>query len=359
MMMASAQEGRGMTGMNIYTGSSTEASEQSLDLPPPGTSEIQTKTTTATNESLKTTTTTTTIKEMHFTLTYFRFGGSAEAIRCAFHMGHIDFEDFRISHREFETERDSGALPYGQLPVLDVTTTTRMTRTRTTKTTDDVSKIDTTVTTAPPSPHITTDTSSSAETIRLPQSTAILRFVGKLAKLYPEDALTALRCDALIDAVQDFNEALRPTIKPYKSELNEDDWWSMRWELGTFTIPLWLRRVSFQLSEEGPFALGKEICICDLALYVIFKWLGMGLLDGIPNDLVQQHDRLIVFMDAVKHEPRVASFYKDEKVKLAEAAAIEAKAAKAVQANLKPTRGASPLQQQQQQQQQQKANGYS
>mmetsp|Transcript_11727 Transcript_11727/g.15462 ORF Transcript_11727/g.15462 Transcript_11727/m.15462 type:complete len:271 (-) Transcript_11727:93-905(-) len=268
-------------------------------------------------------------------------------------MGHIDFEDFRISHREFQTERDAGALPYGQLPVLDVTTTTKITTTPNHNHHHNNKHAGTT------NGHISNEDNeiskeeSSAHTIRLPQSTAILRFVGKLAKLYPEDALTALRCDALIDAVQDFNEKLRPTIKPYVSELNEDERLKVRWELGTFTIPLWLRRVAFQLDEEGPFALGAHICVCDLALFVVFKWLGMGLLDGIPMDLVQQHERLIVFMDAVQHEPRVASFYDDEIVKLEEAAALEAKTAKAVQANLKPSRGASPLQQQQLQQ----ANG--
>mmetsp|Transcript_2616 Transcript_2616/g.3810 ORF Transcript_2616/g.3810 Transcript_2616/m.3810 type:complete len:349 (+) Transcript_2616:285-1331(+) len=334
------------TIMSSTTQTQTTSDEQpSLELPPPGTCEIHTSTTT--------TMTTTTITQMHFTLTYFRFGGSAEAIRCAFHMGHIDFEDFRISHREFQSERDAGALPYGQLPVLDVTTTTKITTTTNNKhpgggtTNGHIPKED----------NETSKEESSADTIRLPQSTAILRFVGKLANLYPEDALTALRCDALIDAVQDFNEKLRPTLKPYVSELNEDERMKSRWELGTFTIPLWLRRVAFQLDEEGPFALGAQICVCDMALFVVFKWLGMGLLDGIPIDLVQQHERLIVFMDAVQHEPRVASFYDDEKVKLEEAAALEAKTAKAVQANLKPSRGTSPLHQQHQQQQQ--ANGSS
>ena len=148
--------------------------------------------------------------------------------------------------------------------------------------------------------------------MRIPQSAAILRFAGRLSGIYPEDAVTALRCDAVIDAVQDFNEKMRPSMGQFLPDLDDAARVTMRRELATTVLPLWLERVAAELDDDGPFALGGHLYVCDLPLYVRLKWLRMGILDGIPPDLVDANPRLIEFMDAVKKEPRVAAFYDNE-----------------------------------------------
>ncbi len=55
----------------------------------------------------------------HYKLTYFDFdGGRAEALRIAFHIGGIDFEDNRITFEEFGSIRTS--LRFNCVPVLEI-----------------------------------------------------------------------------------------------------------------------------------------------------------------------------------------------------------------------------------------------
>jgi len=51
-------------------------------------------------------------------LTYFPGGGRAEAIRLAFFVADIPFEDERITNEQFSKRK--GLLPFGQLPILEV-----------------------------------------------------------------------------------------------------------------------------------------------------------------------------------------------------------------------------------------------
>ncbi|KAM3574262.1 hypothetical protein VYU27_003827 [Nannochloropsis oceanica] len=53
-------------------------------------------------------------------LIYFNFGGRAEAIRLALHVGSVEFEDIRITEREFRQQKSEGKYPFGSVPVLEV-----------------------------------------------------------------------------------------------------------------------------------------------------------------------------------------------------------------------------------------------
>jgi glutathione S-transferase len=84
----------------------------------------------------------------NYKLTYFDFsGGRAEPVRIAFHAAGIEFEDHRISFDEFMKTRDT--MRFRCAPVLE---------------------IDGTVVT---------------------QSNSMLRYVGKMADLYPSDSIQA------------------------------------------------------------------------------------------------------------------------------------------------------------------------
>jgi len=95
-----------------------------------------------------------------YKLVYFDFnGGRGEPVRITFHAGGIEFEDSRISYQEFGEMRKS--LRFNSAPVLEV------------------------------------------DGVQVTQSNAMCRYVGKLAGLYPDDALQALYCDEAMDAVED------------------------------------------------------------------------------------------------------------------------------------------------------------
>jgi glutathione S-transferase len=53
-------------------------------------------------------------------LTYLDIKGFAEAVRLAFAVGGIEFEDVRVGYTDVQALRAAGKLPTGQVPVLEV-----------------------------------------------------------------------------------------------------------------------------------------------------------------------------------------------------------------------------------------------
>ncbi|CAM9116841.1 unnamed protein product [Discosporangium mesarthrocarpum] len=210
-----------------------------------------------------------------FTLTYFDIPGPAEAIRLAFYISGISFEDRRIDREEFtriklgrqgtqRTLRQPLYLPFGQLPLLEV------------------------------------DGES------FPQSAAILRFVGKLGGLYPSDPIKAAKCDAVIDGMIDIQAAIRPSIY----ETNPLRKFKLRDELSKVTLPLWLGHLERWLEGSGgPFFLGDELTTCDLVIYTRMKWLRRGVLVGIPGDILDTFPKIFAHSNAVNGHPKVIEYY--------------------------------------------------
>ena len=104
-----------------------------------------------------------------YRLTYFDIdGGRGEPVRIAFHAAGVDFEDDRISFPEFMERRKD--MRFTCAPVLYI------------------------------------------DGVAVTQSNSMCRYVGKLAGLYPEDALQALYCDEAMGAVEDLLHQIVPTF---------------------------------------------------------------------------------------------------------------------------------------------------
>ena len=100
-------------------------------------------------------------------LYYFDIKGKGEPIRLLCHYAGLQLEDHRFASRdEFSALRDDGTLPFGQVPLLQVT-------------------------------------EEDGTVHYLVQSAAILRYLSKLAGLYPEDPLVAAKVDAALDQETD------------------------------------------------------------------------------------------------------------------------------------------------------------
>ena len=199
-------------------------------------------------------------------LTYFDFdGGRGEPARLAFFIGDIPFTDNRISFAEFQEQRLS--FPFARVPVLKV---------------DDV-----TVT----------------------ESSGIYRYAGKLAGLYPEDALQAARCDEVLGAVEDAAALVMTTF----SITDEDQKKAAREGLATDQLPLILSRLEKRLGGEQWF-VEDRLTIADLRVFVWLGALTSGMLDHIPTDLADKHAPEIAALGkrVASHE-KVAAYYTQRK----------------------------------------------
>jgi len=190
-----------------------------------------------------------------YKLTYFDFdGGRGEPVRIAFHAADVDFEDHRISFEEFTKTRST--MRFTCAPVLDI------------------------------------------DGVQVSQSNAMLRYVGKMAGLYPQDSLQALYCDEAMDAVEDLLHQVVGTFGLEGDELKQT-----RTKLVDGWMTTYIKGFADLLTRGG----GKYFCadrltVADLKVFMQVRSLRKGTLDHVPTDLV---DRLAPGL--VEHEKRIGA----------------------------------------------------
>ncbi|MBA5606165.1 glutathione S-transferase family protein [Duganella sp. FT3S] len=196
-------------------------------------------------------------------LTYFDFhGGRGEPARLALHIGGIPFEDHRFAFPEFAELRKS--TPFGQVPVLHV------------------------------------------DGVQVSQCDAILRYVGKLAGLYPTDPFQALLCDEVTYVVENANDKISPTYRMTGEEQK-----AARLALVNGSMPVYLRWLEAQLlAHGGDYFADHRLTIADLKVFVDVRNLNSGRLDHVPTDLVQSvAPALNAHQQRIAATPAIQAYY--------------------------------------------------
>ncbi|KAI8893355.1 glutathione S-transferase [Globomyces pollinis-pini] len=195
-------------------------------------------------------------------LTYFNIKARGEPIRLALAVQGIPFEDERLSGEQFGQLKASGGLPFDQLPVLTVD-----------------NKI-------------------------IAQSTAILRYVGRLGKtpLYPTDPYLAAVVDQVISQVQDVEGALKPS----GAEADVEKKLALRAKLATETFPKLFKQLdTFIEKHQAELA---NISIGHLFLYQMNTSYSAGAYDGIPKTILEPYENIKKIVAQVKANPAVVQW---------------------------------------------------
>lgn len=198
------------------------------------------------------------------TLHYFPFAGRAGAIRDAFRIGGVPFDDRHVTRDEHFEKKAKGEWPWGALPVLDV------------------------------------------DGERVCQSNAILRYAGKLAGLYPSDPLAALRVDEAIDACDELVVSMSMTIR----EQDDARRMAMRKVMAEETLPRDFARFETMLDRQGSgWIAGPQMTIADIRLLHQIDKLTDGSLDGIPTTILDPFKKLVAWRERTRAERdrRIAS----------------------------------------------------
>ncbi len=197
-------------------------------------------------------------------LTYFDMhGGRGEPARLAMYIGGVDFEDKRISFRQFGDAHSS--FPFKRVPMLEIDGT------------------------------------------QLSQCNAINRYVGRLAGLYPTDPLQAAFCDEAMDAVEDIISKVTTTFS-IKDEAEKK---AARQALADGPIAVYLERLQELLEAHGGeyFADGR-LTVADLKVMVWVRSLRSGVLDHMPQDLPDNLAPLLVeHLERIQSLPKVREYY--------------------------------------------------
>lgn len=198
-----------------------------------------------------------------FKLTYFDFdGGRGEPIRIAFNAGGVEFEDHRISFDEFMQTRPH--LRFTCAPVLEI------------------------------------------DGVAVTQSNSMLRYIGKMVNLYPEDDLQALYCDEAMGAVEDLLHYVVHTFGLEGDELKQ-----AREKLTEGWITTFIRGLAELLERGGGeyFADGR-LTVADLKVHMQISSLRNGSLDHVPTDLVDRlAPSLVAHQERIDNDPVVKGYY--------------------------------------------------
>ena len=198
-----------------------------------------------------------------FKLIYFDFdGGRAESIRLAFHIGGIDFEDVRLKFPEFREAQPS--FRFHALPVLEI------------------------------------------DGQPITQSNAQLRYVGKLAGLYPTDDLQVLYCDEAMGAVEDVGHAVGKTFGLQGDALKQ-----AREEFVQGRLATYIKGLDELLARGGgQFFADGRMTVADLKVFVETRTLAKGTLDHVPTNIVEElAPALAEHRERIANDPRVVAYY--------------------------------------------------
>lgn len=196
-------------------------------------------------------------------ITYFdTHGGRAEPIRLALAIGNIPFDDHRFSYPEFAEVRKS--TPFGQVPTMEV------------------------------------------DGVQVTQCDAMLRYAGKLAGLYPNDAYQALLCDEVMYVVEEAGVKMGPTYRMTGEEQK-----AARLALVNGSIPVYLRWLEKQLlAHGGEYFADHRLTIADLKVLIDVRTLNSGRLDHVPTDLVEQvAPALNAHAKRIAEHPAIVAYY--------------------------------------------------
>ena len=196
-------------------------------------------------------------------LSYFDMhGGRGEPVRLALAIGGVPFEDHRFSFPEFAHVRKTA--PFGQVPVLEV------------------------------------------DGVPVTQSDAMLRYAGKLARLYPTDAYQALLCDEVSFVVEEAGIKMGPTFRMAGEEQK-----AARLALVNGSMPVYLSWLNRQLmAQGGEYFADKRLTVADLKVFIDVRGLNSGNWDHVPTDLVEQvAPALNAHFQRVAQHPAVTAYY--------------------------------------------------
>lgn len=198
-----------------------------------------------------------------YKLTYFDFdGGRGEPIRIALHAAGIEFEDERLTFPEFGVAQQG--FRFHAVPVME---------------------IDGAVVT---------------------QTNSICRYIGKMAGLYPTDALQALYCDEVMDVLEDVSNHIVQTFG-----LEGDALKQARKQLVEGRLSVYIKGLDVLLARGGgEYFAANQLTVADLKVFIQMRSLSSGLLDHIPTDLVDRlAPKLRAHQERVAADPHVVGYY--------------------------------------------------
>eukprot|EP00042_Codosiga_hollandica_P031581 m.193145 g.193145 ORF g.193145 m.193145 type:complete len:422 (-) comp53680_c0_seq2:186-1451(-) len=203
-------------------------------------------------------------------LTYFDGPGRGEAIRLAFVVGDVEFEDVRLSGPQFSEQKAAGRFKNGVVPVLEI------------------------------------------DGVQYAQSLALLLYAGKLAEIYPTDPTAALAVDEVLLSCDDIQTIVFGVV--YQRDKATKEAAAKAAIAGPLTA--WLNRFDAALAKNSSgYFVGDSITIADLKALVLFSYLDAAHFPGVGHDFLAAWPHINKNVKLVYSHPKIAEYYKRKNAK--------------------------------------------
>ncbi|MBU6159831.1 MAG: glutathione S-transferase family protein [Myxococcales bacterium] len=202
----------------------------------------------------------------HLKLTYFDAVGRGEPIRVALFLSGLAFEDHRVQYPEFAALKAQGIFPLGSVPVFTI------------------------------------------DGVPYAQTASVLRYVARLGNtdLYPNDPLTALRVDTVLDT---FNDTLASALTPSFREQDPARKLELRAAFAAGPLQTCCGYAERVLGEtDGPFVGGNTLTIADIVVALQVLSIRNGVLDGLSAGHLASFPRVNALADAYLAHPGIQAW---------------------------------------------------
>jgi glutathione S-transferase len=204
-----------------------------------------------------------------YQLYYFPIPGRAEASRVALSLANLDWKDNLINGEEYGRMKQNGDLPWGMVPIL-----------------------------------------TTPEGV-LAESSSILRYIGNMAGLTPQEPFHAAKVDEFIDGYEPFSQILSGSFSIEDVEERTRAREALFEEDGKGTEGLKAVEKKIAESTTGWAASTTEMNIADLRVFTSLFGLFSGNFDGVAKATLADYPGLLQYHDKVANEPRIKAHYAD------------------------------------------------
>ncbi len=206
------------------------------------------------------------IKLVYFDFPFWR----VDICRLTLEIANIKYKNIVLSKKYFLKNKKTNEFPFGQLPILVVNNKT------------------------------------------IAQTSAMIRYCGKLANLYPNDLMECALVDQVIDFANDITYLISPSIREKDAEKKI----AKRKILNDIILPEWIGYLErfFVINNVSTFFVTEKFAVSDLIVWRILLWLTSGKLENVDLKLKDKFPKLNSYFNYMSNNSLVISLEEYSKI---------------------------------------------
>ena len=144
------------------------------------------------------------------------------------------------------------------------------------------------------------------------QTSAMIRYCGRLANLYPNDPMECALVDQIIDFANDITYLISPSIRE-KDEVKKK---AKRKKLNDNILPKWISYLErfFIINNVNNYFVTEKFTVSDLVVWRILLWLTSGKLENVDLKLKDKFPKLDKYFNFMSNNSSVTNLNEYSKI---------------------------------------------